>query len=157
VVVSATAVSGRFTSVAGIDLGTGKRLAVTYTATSAIVTAARAGDTNLDGTLDILDAAGFASAGLFDAGSLATWLDGDFNADGLVDILDAADFVTEGLFDTGPYAGAAGQVAAVPEPSGLGMMGLAVGIGSLIRRRRGRARYAPRGTLRKPNRVSDGD
>jgi nucleoside-diphosphate-sugar epimerase len=67
--------------------------------------------------LDILDAAAFAAAGLFDAGDLATWIDGDFTGDGLVDILDAADFLTQGLYDAGSYAASAGQVAAVPEPA----------------------------------------
>jgi hypothetical protein len=139
-VLAASTLAGRFAAVDGVDLGAGKRLAVTYTATSAVVTAAMAGDTNLDGAIDILDAAGFASAGLFDAGSLATWADGDFNGDGLVDILDAADFVTAGLFDAGPYAAPAGQVAAVPEPAGLGMLGLAAGGAWAISRGRGGSR-----------------
>jgi autotransporter-associated beta strand protein len=114
---TAQALSGRYGSVAGMDLGDGRRLAVTYTATSASVTAAMAGDINTDGSIDILDAAGFASAGLFDAGTAASWADGDFNGDGLVDVLDAADFVMLGLFDTGGYTVPASQIAAVPEPS----------------------------------------
>jgi hypothetical protein len=117
-VLTAGLLSGRFARIDGVDLDGGKRLAVTYTATSAIVTAAIAGDMNLDGTLDVLDAAAFGSSGLFDAGLLATWVDGDFNGDGLVDVLDAVDFVSYGLYDAGPYPAAA-QVAAVPEPTGL--------------------------------------
>ena len=139
-VLSATTLTGRFAAIDGVDLGGGTRLAVTYTATAAVVTAAMAGDTNLDGVLDILDAAGFASAGLFDAGSPATWADGDFNGDGLVDILDAADFVTEGLFDAGPYAAPAGQVAAVPEPTGLTGCAFAVWFAALHAERRFRRR-----------------
>lgn len=141
-VLTAGSLSGRFTSIAGVDLGGGKRLAVSYTATAAVVTAAMAGDTNLDGTLDILDAAGFASAGLFDGGSLGTWADGDFNGDGLVDILDAADFVTQGLFDAGDYTGVAGQVAAVPEPVGLMACAVAAWAATLhaVRRRTRRSR-----------------
>jgi hypothetical protein len=115
-ILGAASVVGRFSAIDGLDLGGGRRLAVTYTGTSAVVTAAVAGDTNLDGSLDILDAAAVASSGLFDAGGLATWADGDFTGDGLVDILDAADFITQGLYDAGPYAGPAGQIAAVPEP-----------------------------------------
>jgi len=118
-VLTAGLLSGRFARIDGVDLDGGKRLAVTYTATSAIVTAAIAGDMNLDGTLDVLDAAAFGSSGLFDAGLLATWVDGDFNGDGLVDVLDAVDFVSYGLYDTGPYTAAAAPVAAVPEPTGL--------------------------------------
>ena len=117
-VLTAGWLSDRFARIDGVDFGGGTRLAVTYTATSAIVTAAMAGDMNLDGTLDVLDAAGFGSSELFDADLLATWADGDFNGDGRVDILDASDFVTYGLFDAGPYATAGGQVAAVPEPTG---------------------------------------
>lgn len=74
------------------------------------------GDTNLDGVIDILDVAGFLTAGKFDTGSAAIWSDGDFNYDGVNDILDAAEFMTSGYFDTGPYAAAARSVAAVPEP-----------------------------------------
>jgi len=141
-VLAAGSLSGRFASIAGVEIGGGRRLAVTYTATSAVVTAASAGDTNLDGTIDILDAASFASSGLFDAGSLGTWSDGDFNGDGLVDILDAADFMTDGLFDAGPYAGVAGQVAAVPEPTGLMACAVAALVTTLhtVRRCRRRSR-----------------
>jgi fibronectin-binding autotransporter adhesin len=86
------------------------------------VTAAFAapGDTNLDWSVDILDASNFLTLGKFDTGLPAIWLDGDFNYDGVVDVLDAADFFNTGLYDTGSYnppAGAAGSVAAVPEPS----------------------------------------
>ena len=61
------------------------------------------GDTNLDWSIDILDAANFLSPGKFDTGAAATWLEGDFSYDGIVDILDAADFVTTGLYNTGNY------------------------------------------------------
>ena len=90
------------------------------------VTAAFAapGDTNLDWQVDVLDASNFLSFGKFDSGQPATWLEGDFNYDGVVDVLDAADFFGTGLYNAGNYnapAGAAGSVAAVPEPSALGM------------------------------------
>jgi hypothetical protein len=78
------------------------------------------GDTNLDWSIDILDAANFLALGKFDTGAPATWLEGDFSYDGIVDILDAADFVATGLFNAGNYntaPGSAGAVAAVPEPS----------------------------------------
>ena len=86
------------------------------------------GDTNLDWNVDILDAANFLAGGKFDSGTPATWNEGDFGYDGVVDILDAADFLTTGLYNTGAYnppAGAAGVVAAVPEPVGLGAIALA--------------------------------
>jgi hypothetical protein len=77
------------------------------------------GDTNLDWSIDILDASNFLAFGKFDTGSPATWLEGDFGYDGVVDILDAADFFSTGLYDAGPYNAASGAagVAAVPEPA----------------------------------------
>jgi len=80
---------------------------------------AAAGDTNIDGFVDLLDAANFLAGGLFDTGFSADWWVGDFTYDGLVDILDAADFVSAGLFDAGGYVDsgtAAPPMAAVPEP-----------------------------------------
>jgi hypothetical protein len=95
---------------------------------SLTVAYAAPGDTNLDWSIDILDAANFLALGKFDTGAPATWLEGDFSYDGIVDILDAADFVATGLFNAGNYNTApvsAGAVAAVPEPA-MGMTGIAV-------------------------------
>jgi len=95
------------------------------------------GDTNLDGTIDLLDAANMGTAGLFDTGQPAGWMDGDFNYDGIVDIVDAAAFMGTGLFDTGFYEQSmAGAVAAVPEPSGMALIGLAAAIGAVAGRKR---------------------
>jgi hypothetical protein len=123
-IASAALITGRFHAIDGLEAGGVKRLAVTYTATSAVVTAAAAGDMNLDGLIDVLDIAAFIATGAYDSGVLATWKEGDFNGDGLVDVLDAADLSGQGFFNAGPYAGiaagAAGQsrpIAAVPEPS----------------------------------------
>jgi fibronectin-binding autotransporter adhesin len=90
------------------------------------VTAAFAapGDTNLDWQVDVLDASNFLSFGKFDSGLPAAWQEGDFNYDGVVDVLDAADFFGTGLYDAGSYnppAGAAGAIAAVPEPSAVSL------------------------------------
>jgi autotransporter-associated beta strand protein len=90
------------------------------------VTAAFAapGDTNIDWQVDVLDAGNFLTFGKYDTGLPATWLEGDFNYDGVVDVLDASDFLGTGLYDTGNYntpAGAAGSVAAVPEPSAVSL------------------------------------
>ena len=100
---------------------------------------AAAGDTNLDWQVDIIDAANFLAGGKFDSGSPATWNQGDFTYDGLVDILDAASFLSNGLFDAGAYntpAGAAGSVAAVPEPSTSALLAVAAACGLRLRRRR---------------------
>ncbi|MBU6308166.1 MAG: autotransporter-associated beta strand repeat-containing protein [Planctomycetes bacterium] len=85
---------------------------------------AAAGDSNIDGLVDVLDAANFLAGARFDTGLDADWSQGDFTADGLVDILDAADFVSTALFDTGDYVpGPAGMaqapLAVVPEPTSL--------------------------------------
>jgi hypothetical protein len=55
-----------------------------------------------------------------------------------VDILDAADFFATGLYDAGNYntaPAAVGGVAAVPEPAGLGAIGLVAAAGIMVRRR----------------------
>jgi autotransporter-associated beta strand protein/T5SS/PEP-CTERM-associated repeat protein len=107
------------------------------------------GDSNLDSRVDILDAGNFIAFGKFDTGLPADWLEGDFNYDAVVDILDAADFFATGLYDavdmvTGAnyarnYNAAVGTVAAVPEPSVLGMFGVGAGVASLMAMRRKRA------------------
>jgi len=84
------------------------------------------GDTNNDLRVDVLDVANFFAGGKFDTGLPAMWADGDFNYDCVVDMLDATDFFSAGLFDAGAYnPAAAGNVAAVPEPS-LTLLGVAI-------------------------------
>jgi autotransporter-associated beta strand protein len=102
------------------------------------------GDTNLDWSIDILDAANFFAGGKYDSGLPASWSEGDFGYDGLVDILDAADFFSTGLFDAGSYntaPGLASSVAAVPEPAGLGWLAglVAITAGAWSARRRAAA------------------
>jgi autotransporter-associated beta strand protein len=100
---------------------------------------AATGDTNLDWVIDILDAGNFLSFGKFDTGLPATWIEGDFNYDKVVDILDAADFFATSLYDAGSYNPPAGSIAAVPEPSTLGLIGIGVGTAGLMAMRRKRA------------------
>ena len=64
------------------------------------------GDTNLDATVDILDAANVFAGGAYDAGVAGAWAQGDSTYDGIVDILDIADFLGAGLFDQPPYRAA---------------------------------------------------
>ncbi|MFM7244498.1 MAG: beta strand repeat-containing protein, partial [Planctomycetaceae bacterium] len=96
------------------------------------------GDTNIDWSIDILDASNFLALGKFDTGLPATWIEGDFSYDGIVDILDAADFFATGLYDLGTYNAAPGMggVAAVPEPGVLTLGLAAVAMLALRRRRR---------------------
>jgi len=103
------------------------------------------GDTNLDRSVDILDASNFLSLGKFDSGLPANWLEGDFNYDGTVDILDASDFFGTNLYDAGNYAAApgivSGGVAAVPEP-GTAAIAVVVAIALACRRTRQAATVA---------------
>jgi autotransporter-associated beta strand protein len=96
------------------------------------------GDSNLDWTVDILDAGNFVSFGKFDTGLAATWIEGDYNYDDSVDILDAADFFATGLYDAGSYNSPAGSIAAVPEPSVLGPFGVGASVVGLMAHRRKR-------------------
>ncbi len=137
-----TGTSGITSSVAASDVAVSIPRAVGWLDNGdGSVTAAFAapGDTNLDWQVDVLDASNFLSFGKFDSGLPATWLEGDFNYDGVVDVLDAADFFGTGLYDTGNYntpSGAAGAVAAVPEPSSVPVVacGLITAIGWHLRR-----------------------
>jgi autotransporter-associated beta strand protein len=105
------------------------------------------GDTNLDGVVDVLDAAEVIGAGLYDTGRAAVWRQGDFNYDGIVDVLDMSGFLSTGLYDAGRFTLAAeaesspAAVVAVPEPAAWGLPILvAVACGaarSLLRRKRG--------------------
>jgi autotransporter-associated beta strand protein len=100
------------------------------------------GDTNIDWSIDILDAANFLSGGKFDTGSPAIWFEGDFSYDGVVDILDAADFFATGLYDAGNYnpaPGVSGGIAAVPEPHAVAIIGALLAVATAIR---GRSRSA---------------
>ena len=69
-------------------------------------------DSDLDGTLDILDVSNIAGGGRFNAGSGASWSEGDFNYDGSVDILDISDFITSFA-----YHSAAQSQAPLPQPT----------------------------------------
>ncbi len=83
------------------------------------VAATAPGDANLDGVVDILDAALVVAADLFNKPSAAVWAQGDFTYDGVVDILDISAFLSGGLFDQGRFGSSSVAVAvvSVPEPT----------------------------------------
>jgi fibronectin-binding autotransporter adhesin len=83
------------------------------------VAATAPGDANLDGVVDILDAALVVAADLFNKPSAAVWAQGDFTYDGVVDILDVSAFLSGGLFDQGAFgtSGVTAPVVSVPEPT----------------------------------------
>lgn len=138
-----TGTTGITSSSAAVDLAGGIPRSVGWIADgdasfSAAYTAP--GDANVDGQVDILDAANFISGGLFDNWQPAVWSQGDFNYDGVVDILDAADLLGTSLFDQGPFvptlaASEPGAIAVVPEPAGLPWLALVACVGVTMRRR----------------------
>lgn len=107
---------------------------------SLTIAAAAPGDTNLDGIVDLLDAANLLAGGKYDTGLPADWSLGDATYDGIVDILDASEFMGTGLYDSGPYdvVGAAGSVAAVPEPTMWPLITATIGLMAIRGRRSGR-------------------
>jgi len=144
-----TGTSGITSSVAAADVAVSIPRAVGWLDNgdgSVIAAFAAPGDTNLDWVVDVLDASNFLSFGKYNTGLPATWLEGDFNYDGVVDVLDASDFFNTGLYNTGNYnngVGAAGSVAAVPEPASFAAV--AIGVGLLVGRRvRRRSRFFAR-------------
>jgi len=104
------------------------------------IAAAAPGDLNLDGVVDLLDAANLLAGGKYDTGLPADWSLGDATYDGIVDILDASEFMGTGLYDAGPYdvAVAAGSVAAVPEPTMWPLIAVTIGLMAARGRRSGR-------------------
>jgi hypothetical protein len=134
--------SGITSSAAATDVASGSPRAVGWLDNgdgSVSAAFAAPGDTNIDWQVDVVDALNFVTLGKFDTGLPATWLEGDFNYDGLVDILDALDFFNTGLYDAGNYNAASGSIAAVPEPSVLGLVGIGAGVAGLMAMSRKRA------------------
>ena len=60
------------------------------------------GDTNLDGFVDVLDAANLFTSGKYDAIASTSWVEGDLNYDEVLDILDIADFGSGGVVGGSP-------------------------------------------------------
>jgi autotransporter-associated beta strand protein len=104
--------------------------------TAVLVRFTRYGDANLDGTVNLGDFNALAAN--FGATGATVWTQGDFNYDGNVNLADfnllAANF---GLSAAGPTVTPedwAALGAAVPEPTGLTLLG--IGAGLVLRRRR---------------------
>jgi autotransporter-associated beta strand protein len=88
--------------------------------TSLTVGFAAAGDTNLDGVIDIIDCANLVSLGKFNSDESAAWTEGDFNYDGVVDVLDVVEFMATGLFNADAYVPPqSAPSAAAPELSAI--------------------------------------
>lgn len=100
---------------------------------SAIVAWAAPGDSNLDGQVDIFDAALMVAGGRFNSGLPASWDQGDFTYDGFLNTFDLVMVLSVNVFGRGQYGpiSSAAPVPAgphltpVPEPT---LAGLAVGV-----------------------------
>ncbi|MFT3786425.1 MAG: hypothetical protein QM770_09695 [Tepidisphaeraceae bacterium] len=135
-IMTGSAVTGIFSSVTGVPLTSTKALAVTYTATQVLVTAATPGDANLDGAVNFTDllslAANYSLSG-------KSWTNGDFDGNNTVNFSDllslAANYGSTSSV-TGSFAGdwALAQ-SMVPEPT---TATLVVGLAGLAATRRRR-------------------
>ncbi|MFM7245206.1 MAG: cellulose binding domain-containing protein, partial [Planctomycetaceae bacterium] len=116
-----TGISGIRSSAAAAAISAGRSRAAGWldngdgTVTAAF---AAAGDTNMDGTVDVLDSANVATSGKFDTGLTASWADGDFNYDGVVDVLDLSDFISSDLLDRGGYVAPSGVTVGYVQTNG---------------------------------------
>jgi hypothetical protein len=136
-IITGSAVTGKFTTVGGVRYAANpsRGLAVTYTATSVNVTAARLGDTDLSGVVDFSDLLALAQ----NYGSTTTsWASGDFDGNGSTvfdDLLALAqNYGQSGVSlptDLGSDVSAdfaadwAMALSLVPEPTSLSVLGLA--------------------------------
>ncbi len=114
-VLTAQSVSGQFATIEGLTVNSNLSLAVTYTGTSVLVTAALPGDANLDGKINLAD---LQILGDHWNGSSLSWSLGDFNGDGKVNL---SDLQIVGDHWSGSAADFAAFAATIPEPGGVGM------------------------------------
>jgi hypothetical protein len=103
-------------------------------------TFAAPGDTNLDGTVDILDLVQISAAGRYGSALPAHWAQGDFDYDGKASLFDLVAIVSSGTYGKRNYlasvgaSGTAVTAVVVPEPTGFVVIIMAAaGVG--IRRR----------------------
>jgi fibronectin-binding autotransporter adhesin len=118
---STAAASGGTRTVGYVVAGTG----------AATVSYAAAGDTNLNGQVDVFDLVSVNSGGKYGTGTAAVWSQGDFNYDGVTNVFDLVSINGAGSYGRGNYfpaapsaSGSLGSPAAVPEPGALLASGL---------------------------------
>lgn len=101
---------------------------------SATIAFAAAGDTDLDGRVDVFDLVTIGGGGDYGTGQSASWATGDMNYDGRADVFDVVAINTSGVYGLPSYRSAA--VTAVPEPAiGFPLGALAMAMAELARRR----------------------
>ena len=115
---------------------------------SAVVAFAAPGDTNLDGSVDILDLVQLSAGGRYGSDLAAHWAQGDFNYDGKTNLFDLVAIAGSGTYGRRNYLAAVGLSApgvmavAVPEPTGSLVVTLIVAAAGF--RRRSRTSFVPR-------------
>ncbi|MFM8414032.1 MAG: fibronectin type III domain-containing protein, partial [Planctomycetota bacterium] len=70
---------------------------------SLVVGYAAAGDTNMDGSVDLIDLLAVLGSGTYEQTVAAGWETGDFNYDGVADLLDLLAVLGSGTYDQGSY------------------------------------------------------
>ncbi len=106
------------------------------------VSFAAAGDTDLDGVVDLFDVLAIANSGVYNTQAEADWSRGDFNYDGVTNLFDILALLDAGAYGQGSYFAAAPTettlaAAAVPEPGAwLPAAGVLAGLLAIRARRR---------------------
>jgi hypothetical protein len=114
------------------------------------------GDANLDGKVDFFDISQVLGY-KYNTGAPASYTDGDLNYDGVVDFFDLT-VVLSANYNSGAVFGLAAAASAdapntVPEPVGIGVLGIGGAAGLLSRRRRRRRYFVASDTFTRDSRV----
>ncbi|MCC6681559.1 MAG: hypothetical protein IT445_11715 [Phycisphaeraceae bacterium] len=135
-ILTASSISGSFSSIDGVMVSNQLGLAVIYTATKVTITAAVPGDANLDGIVNLSD--------LQDLGdnwhaTTGLWSKCNFNGDYYVDLADLQALADNWGYGTGADISftQALDTVVIPEPAGL----LLLGAGSVLLLRHAQRRY----------------
>jgi hypothetical protein len=88
------------------------------------------GDANLDKEFNSTDLVDVLASGTYEAEVASVWTSGDFNGDGRTNSTDLVAALADGGYEQGPPP----AVAAVPEPSGLGLLLIGMLLSALARR-----------------------